>query len=504
MPEYMFRATDRLGNTVVGTVHGADPPGAAEQVRRMGYTPVQVEPVASGAMSHAGHTATPATASTSSRPLVPLNGEWVEPPVSNRLEPWERGGPIPQPPAPPVSLNASGMPVVPASGAMPSMAAVQAPPVSRIPYGADQEIEKSLWQRFLEAMVYPIYSGVVIKDLASFYRQFATLIDAGLPLYQALVALEGNTHNPKLKEVARAGQQQVQAGGRFSDVMQAYRWAFSPMQIELVRAAEKAGTLDQTLRQIADYIEHELEIRQLIRRETFYPKLTLFIAVMILGAPGFSGALPAIAALVLGSMGRTTYSGVNYLWDTFGLMASAVVPLVLVVAVFRMFLFHKRGFREAYDMIKLSLPVLGGTVRQFALGRFARAFAALYRAGFSMCASLEIAGDACANAVMREAAYRAAHRAANGGSVADALGASGVFPPVALNLLRTGETSGNLDVLMDKMADFFEGEAKTRSHQAGIALGVLVFLAVALLVGQAVIGQYTGYATGVMRGAEGP
>ena len=216
----------------------------------------------------------------------------------------------------------------------------------RIPYARGVDDEKSLKQRFLETMVYPVFSGVVIKELAPFLRQFATLIDAGLPLYQALVALEKNTPNQKLKEMAREGQRQVQAGGRFSDVMAAYPWIFQPMQVAMIRAAEQGGMLDQVLRQVADYIEHEMEIRRLISRETLYPKITLFVALMILGRPGFTSGLPAVSSLVLGSMGKAAYTFSNYLMDTVGFGLLIAIPIVAIAIACRLFLFNIAGVRE--------------------------------------------------------------------------------------------------------------------------------------------------------------
>ncbi|HZO88940.1 MAG TPA: type II secretion system F family protein [Chthonomonadaceae bacterium] len=536
MPQFTFKATDRMGNTVEGTVAAADPLLANDQVRRMGYVPVTILPTGEQAAGSApdtlatappvGMTPGQAAAPAPSGPkpidltqpvtelpafanplLAPLTGEGSEATANmERIEPWQRGGPVPQSLSPlPLPGQAARVEAIqempPAGGATyrtpPRLETARGLEHPGIPYGLGVARRVSLWQRAKETLIYPIFSGVVIKDLAPFYRQFATLINAGLPLYQALVALESNTNNRKLKEIARAGQAQVQAGGRFSEVMAAYPWIFPPMQIELVRAAEQGGMLDRVLLQIADYIEHELEIRRLISRETLYPKFVLFVALMILGKPGFEGGMPAIAQLVVGSMGKLPYTFWNYLQDTFGWGLAILLPLLAAVVVFRLFLFNVKGVRETYDTFKMSLPVLGNLVRQFAVAKFARTFAALYRGGFSMGASLQIAGDACGNAVLRNAAHKAIAAADRGELISGALSASGIFPRMTIDLFRTGETSGNLDEMLDKAADFHEQEARTKSHQAAIAFGVIVFLAVALMVARAIVGFYSGYAAGV-------
>lgn len=543
MPQFTFHATDRMGNAIQGTVNATDEALAADQIQQMGYTPVQVRPLGGtggggpmlpasapdpAAAMAAGSVAAPPVATAPRPAAIDLTQPVAEIPVTTNpllapleketgeiapLQPWQRGGPVAPPPAPQtmtqqsVSLNQTQAMSPTIGTRLSSVERLEAlRGVQRgIPYGPGVERKVSLFRRFQETMIFPIFSGVVVKDLAPFYRQFATLINAGLPLHQALVALESNTENRKLKEIARLGQQQVLAGGKFSDVMAAHPWIFQPMQIELVRAAEQGGMLDRTLLQIADYVEHELEIRRLISRETLYPKFVIFVAIMILGKPGFLGGMPAIAKLVVGSMGKLeeVYTGWNYLMDTVGLALQMLVPILALVALCRLFLFNIKPVREGYDHVKMAIPVLGKLVRQFSIAKFARTFAALYRGGFSMSTALQISGDACGNAVLRDAAHRAIPVAENGGLVSEALNRSGAFSPIAVDLFRTGETSGNLDDMLDKVADFHENEARSKSHMAAVAFGVLVFLVVALLVGRAIIGQYMGYASGISSAADG-
>ncbi len=517
MPEFAFSANDRYKSVVEGTVVADDMSAAAEQVRGMGYAPLRIQlieaasvPAASGVSQFnpygsAGiNTAAPIdltqTYTTETpAPLIPLADDAAA--RMERLEPWERGGAIPQNEMPPPSLtlSESGV-VIPAPRPPQNPPPIDAPsPNVRTPYSAKvlAEQNKPLAQRFKETLIYPIYAGVVVKDLSQFYRQFATLINAGLPIYQALGALEANTTNPKLKEIARAGQAQVQAGGKFSEVMSAYPWIFAPMQIALIRAAETGGMLDKTLLEVADYIDHELEMRRIVKRETMQPKLTLFIAFMILGRPGFSGGMPAVSQWVVGGMGKMDYGTLNYLLDTVGFIAFWVVPILALIALFRLSLFNIDGVREKYDTIKMAIPGLGGLVRQFAMAKFLRTFASLFRAGFSIPTSLEIAGDACGNGVIGAAAQRAIPRVERGELLSDTLASYGVFPPMAYNMIRTGETSGNLDAMLDKTADFYEAEASTKSRQAAVAFGVAIFLLVALLVGRAVIGFWGGYGNSV-------
>ena len=500
MPQFGFSATDKLGNNVEGTIFSSDEATAADQVRQMGYSPLRI--------GGASHTTTdeptqmlpmftvPAAAPA---PLAPLDALPEADALPERVEPWQRGGPVAQTAAaaPTLTMNAYGNVVPTQAMNTPSVAGSYTPRSETgtgrdraIPYGTGYTPKRSIGRKFAETLIYPIFAGVAFKSLPPFFRSFATLINAGIPLYQALGSLEAATSNAKLKEVARAGQRQVEAGGHFSDVMAAYPWIFQPVQIELVRAAEQGGMLDQVLMQIADYVEHELEIRHMIRRETLQPKITLTVAFLILGRPGFSGAMPAVSSLVVGTMGKMAYTLTDYLMDTFGFALTLLIPVLALTALFRLVLFNISDIREAYDSFKMSVPVIGGIVKMFALSRFTRTYAALYRGGFPMGSCLRIAGDGCGNAVLRRAAYRAVPYAEQGGLVSDAM--QSMMPPIALNMMRTGETTGNMDIMLDKVADYYEAEGKLKSNQGAKIFGVVVFLIVAYFVASAIIGFYTG------------
>ena len=504
MPQFAFSATDSMGNKVEGTIFAGDAGGATQQVQQMGYSPQRIEEAARPATVGEPTQILPVwNVAAPSAPLVPLGGE-PENQISEmaREEPWQRGGPVaPSTSAQPtLTLNAYGNVVptqrmetprmAPAAYSSTSPAAQGGTGAGRdvaIPYGANGAHPTTFGKRLAEAVIYPIFAGVVFKELPPYFRQFATLINAGIPLYQALGSLEAATANKKLKEVAREGQRQVEAGGKFSDVMAAYPWIFQPVQIELVRAAEQGGMLDVALKQIADYVEHELEIRRLISRETLYPKIVLFVALQILGIGGITGGMMALVGLVLGQL-----TPLQYFEQTIGAGFGLIIPIFVTVAVFRLFLFNVPGVREAYDTVKMYAPVTGKITRMFTLSRFTRTFATLYRAGFTIPQCLRIAGDACGNSVLRNVAQQAIRRTEAGGLVSDALADSHLVPPIALNMFRTGETTGNLDATLDKVADYYESEGKMKSHQGAVILGVVVFLIVAVMVGVQIVGFYTG------------
>lgn len=499
MPTYLFQARNEQDQLVEGTLDAENLAVAAEQLRRQGYAPTRLELYTESLPSQS---ALP----TPSSPLSPTTQFAISEEISDAepapLQPWERGGPVPAPSPSPVQPTLSlGDPTLSLSSfTTPSPFGAREQPIpqhlSPLPSLA-ASAKPSLYRRFLETCIYPVWSGVLLAHMAEFYRQFATLINAGMPLYQALNTLAHNTHNRQLKQVLQHACAHVERGGRLSEVFAQYPWIFPPLHIAMIHAAEQGGLLEDSFRQLSDYVEHEIALRRILRAETFYPKLVLLFALMVLGRGFFATHTPAISQLVLGGMGKANYTLWNYLNDTLFFGLEIAIPFALLVAVFRLFLFNIPGIRETYDTIKTNIPGLGKLVRTFATAKFLRTYAALYRAGFPMSETVRIAGEASGNVLLRNAALQAVTHAYYGGAVSEALYRAGFLQPAALDMLRTGEASGNIDEILQKTADYYEQEGQVKARQAAMIFSVVVFLLVAILVAMAIISFYSGYAAGI-------
>jgi type II secretory pathway component PulF len=269
------------------------------------------------------------------------------------------------------------------------------------------------------------------------------------------------------------------------------------MHLEMLRASEHGGRIVDTLRQVGDYVEHEMEVRRLIARETLYPKIVLVVLVMLMGRSGIFLGMPAIAKLVVG-----VYSSQAYLLDTVGFAMAILIPILALVVIFRLFAFNSATFRNLYDEIKINLPVLGKIIRNFAIAKFARTYSALSKAGFPSSSALQIAGDASGNVVMARAGQFAALKAEQGNLPSQSLGQTKQFTHMTIDMLRTAELSGSVDEMMEKVADYHELEAKAATHVVCMIFSVGVLLIVGMIVGSVVIGQYTGYASS-LKGAAG-
>ncbi|MFN7161850.1 MAG: type II secretion system F family protein, partial [Fimbriimonadales bacterium] len=341
----------------------------------------------------------------------------------------------------------------------------------------------------------PLFGGVPLKTLAVFFRQFATMLAAGVPIYQALDTL-GNQRggNARLRRVLHDIRNSILAGERLADAFDKHPTVFSPMIRAMIRVGETSGALEAILRQIATYLESELELRRLISRVTFYPKLVLFFAILI---PGLIPALITIVGAQGGAPVGATLAGIAWTY-------AKILGVVFVVwAMFRLAM-QAQGFRYAWGLLTVSLPWLGFTVRQLALARFARALSALYGAGLPLSQAIRYAADATGNEYLRSRIQPAGNKLEAGRSITETFASTGVFPPMVMDMVATSESTGELGFMMDKVAEYYEEEGKLRSHQAGYVLGVVVYLGVAIYVAIILIQFYMGYFSAIFSAAGQP
>jgi type II secretory pathway component PulF len=361
----------------------------------------------------------------------------------------------------------------------------------------------SIGRRFAENFIFPVSSGVPLTALAVFYRQLATLINAGMPLYQSLLTLEAQTRNKHLQGILRNCQQQVMMGGKLSDVFNAYPWVFNELQIEMLRAGEHGGMFDQMLTRIADYLDREIALRRLISRLTIYPKLVCLSALFILGKDFFKDGIPAFSKMILGSMGKSEYTIMNYLNETLFTLLWGALIVFGIVAFCRIFLFQSEGAREGYERFKMGVPGLGKVIKQFALAKFGHAFGAMYAGGMPLQTAIRVAGNASGSKMVARATRRALIATERGAPISQAFRETGVFPNLVVDMLHTGEQTGNVDQMMEKVAEYLEGEAETKAHMYSHIFATAIYLTVAILVGIAVIRFWSGMGAGSLGGQEG-
>jgi MSHA biogenesis protein MshG len=317
----------------------------------------------------------------------------------------------------------------------------------------------------------PLVGRVSLDQQSFFYRQYAVMIGAGVSPVQALDTLAGQASNKKLSNILRELRQHALEGRPISFGMQRYPEVFSPLMLSLVRVGEKSGMLEQTFDQMATYCEREIAIRNLVKKVTFYPKLVVGASVVILTAANM------IIASVAPQGKRIEMP-----------LTNPKVLIILIPLIIAIFLFSRVGlanFRLKYmwDRFILSVPYIGKTVKQFSMAKFGRALAALYQAGVPVQDAFRLSADACDNEYLRARMMPVFRNLEAGHGMSETLRATNAFSPIVLDMVATGEQTGNLDRMLDKMSDYYEGEAEVRAIKLGWVFGVVCLFVVAVYIG---------------------
>ncbi len=335
--------------------------------------------------------------------------------------------------------------------------------------------------------------GVGLKDLAVFSRQFATMVNAGLSLVRVLSILEQQTSNKKLREVAGAVRVDVEAGRPLSESMGRHPKVFSNLYVNMVKAGETGGVLDEVLNRVATFLEKEQALRAKVKAAMVYPALLtmaalgglMFMTIVILpqfqtlfkelGGEG-SLPLPTQIAMAVSVVIR------RYWYAVFGAMG-------LTIWLLRRYLKTARG-RAQYDRLKLRLPLIGELNRKIVVARFSRTLGTLIASGVPIMQSLEVVAKAIDNTVIGQAveAVRASIR--EGQTIAIPLQFSGVFPPMVVQMAKVGEETGALEQMLEKVADFYDVEVETTVQSLTSLLEPILIIFMGVVVGAMVISLY--------------
>jgi type IV pilus assembly protein PilC len=332
---------------------------------------------------------------------------------------------------------------------------------------------------------------VKLKDLAVFSRQFATMINSGLPLLRALAILENQTEAKQLAKVVGQMRLDVEQGTALSAAMAKHPKAFSRLYVAMVRAGETGGVLDSVLLRLADTLEREVELRRKIKSAMSYPIVVMAVVILILSAmllfvvPTFKnlfsslgGTLPLPTRLLLAvSDGFKKYFLFVFLF--FG----------AAIFAFRRWKRTDRG-RYAVDRLKLKIPIFGQLFHKTAMSRFARTLGALSRSGVPLLQSLDIVAETVQNEVVANAVRDVQASVKEGESLAEPLSRHEVFPPMVVQMLAVGEETGALDTMLEKISDFYDDEVSATVDALTALIEPLLIVVVGGTVGLIVISLY--------------
>ena len=332
---------------------------------------------------------------------------------------------------------------------------------------------------------------VKMKDLAVFSRQFATMVNSGLPILRALAILGDQTENKELQKVLVQVRLDVEQGASLSGAMDKHPKAFSDLYVAMVKAGETGGVLDNVLLRLADNIEKEVELRRKVKSAMTYPVVVVMLVGLIMSAmllfvvPQFKsiyaqlgGTLPLPTQILL-----TASNAVRTYWYVFALF------LFGVSFAFRRYKKTDRG-RAQVDAVKLKIPVFGGLFHKTALARFSSTLGMLLRSGVPILQALDIVADTVNNKVISRAVGDVQGAVREGESMAKPLSKHGVFPPMVVQMLAVGEETGAVDTMLDKVADFYNSEVSASVDALTSLIEPLMIAIVGGAVGAAVIALY--------------
>ncbi|MBL8064253.1 MAG: type II secretion system F family protein [Chthonomonadaceae bacterium] len=327
---------------------------------------------------------------------------------------------------------------------------------------------------------------VSLQSLEFFFSQLGTLLEAGINPVDGLESLARQSNNAILRSVIEECRGHVTVGRPLSVGLQRYPEIFSPLILSLVRVGEEGGMLSTQCKLISEYIHRDIELKNMIRRETMGPKVTVFGSIAII--VGVNGFLQIIAPKSGGLPVPTTF------W---------VVAAIITVAVwlFRSFMLPRPPVRRAFDEFVLTLPGLGGMAHGFAMAKFGRAFGALYKGGVALPKAVRLACDACDNEAVRAKVMPATDALERGAGVTETLRSTNAFSPLVLDMTRTGETTGNMDEMLVKVSEYYESEGAMKAQVASKIIGVVCLVLVAVYVLFILLSFYGGYFASLMGGA---
>ncbi len=325
---------------------------------------------------------------------------------------------------------------------------------------------------------------IKLQTLVIFSRQFATMIDAGIPIIKCLDILEGQTKEDAMKMVINATRKDVKSGLSLTDAIAKHPNAFSKLYINMIRAAEIGGILDIILDRLAGFLEKEMEIKGKIKSAMMYPIIVLnFAGVMVIAL--FMFVLPRFKEIFL-SMNVEMPPVTLALFATGDwLQKFWWMVIIFGVGAFIGFKQYDKTTKGHYniDKFKLKLPIFGDLSLKLSISRFCRTFGTLIASGVPMMRSLEIIGETSGNAVLAEAIANARVSIREGAKISQPLAASGLFPSMVTHMVDVGEETGRLSEMLCKVADFYDDEVDAMVKGLTSLIEPLLIVSMGVLVG---------------------
>jgi type IV pilus assembly protein PilC len=333
--------------------------------------------------------------------------------------------------------------------------------------------------------------SVGLRDLVIFSRQFATMIDSGLPLVQCLEIQATQAENPTMREQLKVVKEKVESGSTFADALKSYPDSFDDLYVNLVAAGEVGGMLDTIMNRLATYLEKNQKLIRQVKGAMMYPIIVLLVAAAVVSIlllkvvpsfeemfADFGSALPAPTQLVLD---LSKWLQANW-WILLGVTVAIVYGLRSA--------YKTSGGRLVIDQTLMRLPVFGDVLTKVAVARFCRTLGTMISSGVPILEALNICARTAGNKVIENAIGKVAQSISEGRSIAEPLAESKVFPSMVCQMISVGEATGALDTMLTKIADFYDDEVDTAVEGLTSMLEPAIMAFLGVVVGGLVIAMY--------------
>jgi type IV pilus assembly protein PilC len=330
------------------------------------------------------------------------------------------------------------------------------------------------------------------RDIVIFTRQFATMIDAGLPLVQCLEILSSQADNKTLGKTLGTVQNDVEGGAAYAEALAKHPKVFDELYVNMVAAGETGGILDTILARLSNYMEKAMALKKRVKSAMVYPATILTVAVGVV-AILMIFVIPKFADMFTGMGGQLP--GLTRMVIAMSEFASSLKMLILVgVFIVVVFLFRRyygtENGRRRMDGLFLRAPVFGPLIRKVAVAKFTRTLGTMLASGVPLLDALEICARTSGNKVIEESVFMTRDSISEGKTIAEPLEETGVFPPMVVQMISVGEATGALDAMLSKIADFYDEEVDTAVEALTSLMEPVMMVFLGGAIGFVVIAMY--------------
>ena len=332
---------------------------------------------------------------------------------------------------------------------------------------------------------------VTQEDIIIFARQFSTMIDAGLPLVQCLEILYSQQDNSTFRAMLKKIKESVEGGSTLTDALKEFPNHFDELFVNMIQAGEVGGILDTILRRLSMYMEKAAKLKAKVKGAMMYPIIVLCISACVV-AVIMVFVIPVFQEM-FSSMGRALPIPTQIVIAMSDFTRANILYMIIAMFIFSFLFkkFYKTDFgRSLVDDIVLKMPVFGALIRKVAVAKFTRTMSTMLASGVAILDALEIVAKTAGNRTIEKALMNVRTSISGGSTMADPLSESNVFPPMVVQMIRVGESTGAIDVMLSKIADFYDEEVDQAVSNMTSLIEPIMIVFLGVTIGGLVVAMY--------------